>query len=224
MARLFMRYIRLGLTYPYRMWHTLAMSIRSRFWAKVDKRGPDECWPWTGCLTPLGYGQLLIHAKKWMAHRASWRIAHGPIPKGMCVCHHCDNPPCVNPAHLFLGTHKQNSEDMVNKGRAASGPFSPSKIRLIRKLYCTGHYTQAELAKRFGTTQPVISGITRGQTYRQAPGRVKQMRRNLDPEVVKEIRQRVAQGERQVNLAREFGVTKSAVSLIVRGLRRATTG
>lgn len=197
------------------------MSIRSRFWSKVDERGPDSCWPWTGSLTTQGYGQLKIKGKLWMAHRVAWRLLRGKIPKGQCVCHRCDNPPCVNPDHLFLGTHKDNSQDMAAKGRARQGrKFSDAQVRLIRKLYSSGHHTQAELAERFGTNQPHISSITRGESYAKAPGLRTRSRKNLDPEVVDDIRQRVAQGETQADLAREYGVSPAAVSLIVRGLRR----
>ena len=149
----------------------------------------------------------------------SYRIAHGPIPKGMCVCHRCDNPPCVNPAHLFLGTHSENTQDMIRKGRDNKASFSPARAKLIRKLYATGQYTQAELAARFKTHQTVISGITRGRTYKSAKGRITVARRSLTQDQADEIRKRVAAGERQGDLAREFEVSKSAVSLIIRGLR-----
>ena len=91
-----------------------------RFWPKVDKRGPDECWPWTASRNVTGYGKFSVGGKGgWInASRAAWGFANGaPAPEGMLVCHRCDNPPCCNPAHLFLGTPKDNMRDMIAKGR-----------------------------------------------------------------------------------------------------------
>lgn len=90
-----------------------------RFWAKTDRSG--ECWLWTGAKNPAGYGSFSMNGTNDMAHRTSWTLTYGPIPEGMFVCHHCDNPPCVRPDHLFLGTALDNMLDKVAKGRA-KGP------------------------------------------------------------------------------------------------------
>lgn len=88
----------------------------SRFWRKVDKSG--DCWEWRGFRGANGYGKAHLTRKpSTYAHRIAWTLTNGPIPKGMHVCHHCDNPPCCNPAHLFLGTAKDNVHDMMVKGR-----------------------------------------------------------------------------------------------------------
>lgn len=90
----------------------------TRFWAKVDRT--DDCWTWTAATTGSGYGRFGHQNARggWVAaHRFAYELANGPIPDGMFVCHKCDNPPCVNPSHLFLGTHQDNMRDMDAKGR-----------------------------------------------------------------------------------------------------------
>lgn len=88
------------------------------FWAKVERRGPDECWPWVGARKPRGYGNVRIDGKYRLAHRVAWELATGTtIPSGCIVMHRCDNPPCCNPAHLLMGTMKDNTADMRRKGR-----------------------------------------------------------------------------------------------------------
>lgn len=136
------------------------------FWAKVAVRGLDECWNWLGGKNGSGYGSFY----NWrMAHRVSYEIHFGPIPKGMCVCHSCDNKSCCNPAHLWLGTYGDNSLDAGRKGRISNnhpiGILNPkakideSSVIKIRRLYATGKYRQVDLATQFGITQTEVSKI-----------------------------------------------------------------
>ena len=97
-------------------------TLEERFWEKVDRSGgPDACWPWTASTCGGGYGQFRLAGRPQLAHRVAYEQLVGPIPNGRHVLHRCDTPLCVNPAHLFLGTHTDNMADMTIKGRQSRG-------------------------------------------------------------------------------------------------------
>lgn len=97
-------------------------AAEKRFWSRVDKRGPDECWEWRGARNENGYGWLnTVASPSMLANRVAYHFATGIDPGPLLVCHSCDNPPCCNPRHLWLGTHSDNMADMHAKGRRRVG-------------------------------------------------------------------------------------------------------
>ena len=150
-------------------------TLAERFWGKVAflGAGPDDCWEWRAAKDSYGYGEISkgAHGSGILrAHRVSWELTNGPIPKGMCILHHCDNPACVNPAHLFLGTIEDNNHDMASKGRSTRGEKS-SNARLteqdvyeIRRMLNRG-ILQRVVAKKYGVSQRAISDIKTGETW-----------------------------------------------------------
>ena len=140
---------------------------KERIEKKVERIPEGGCWVWMGTTTVRGYGQLIKDTKKLSAHRASYEAFVGPIPKGMNVCHTCDNVSCVNPNHLFLGTQKQNLQDMARKGRSTRGEKNPSskltkeQVKQIRMMDETCSF----ISKIFNVSVSAISAIKRKERW-----------------------------------------------------------
>lgn len=153
-------------------------SLAERLWSRVDKQ-PNGCWVFTGyCHPTRGYGQMGRGGRSdglIETHRAAWVLTHGEIPAGMFVCHRCDNPPCCNPEHLFLGTHADNMRDMKAKGRGrgaagltnANARLTPAQVQSIRERRLQGESTKA-LASEFGVTPQYIGQLARGKWRKSA--------------------------------------------------------
>ncbi|KKM18276.1 hypothetical protein LCGC14_1667300 [marine sediment metagenome] len=169
-------------------------TFLDRFWSKVEVKNPDECWNWKAGKTSDGYGIFYVG---WIdkkpireyAHRLMWELNFVQIPKGLQVLHKCDNPPCVNPAHLFCGTQGDNVRDAVSKGRLipdiekaksvfrnnpelqargerqGSSKLTAKQVSEIRLEYAGKYITQRELAKKYGVRQVTIWAILQRKTW-----------------------------------------------------------
>jgi hypothetical protein len=134
---------------------------------------PGGCWIWTGCKAGNGYGAIKINQKQYGAHQMAYLFFRGPLPKGLMVCHHCDNPLCVNPKHLFLGTALDNVRDMYSKGRqnpprgsAGSAILTEEQVLEIRKLASESGISRSNLAKSFGVKTATIGAVVRRTNWR----------------------------------------------------------
>jgi hypothetical protein len=147
------------------------MSIEDRFWPKVDVRGPKECWWWTACRLPAGYGRFSVNGRMVLAHRYVYELVYGIDPGDLQVLHTCDNPSCCNPAHLFLGTQADNMADMEAKGRQSRGIDRPAAklteegVREARRLSADG-WSQRKIADKLGVNQATIWFVLNGKTWK----------------------------------------------------------
>jgi len=152
---------------PQCYWSHRIKTKEAAFWEHVIKS--DGCWEWSGVRMPRGYGVVTITRpnQSSLAHRISWEIHHGPIPGDLNVCHHCDNPPCVNPAHLFLGSRADNSQDMAAKDRTCKAlmKLNADSVREIRQRHESGESTRG-LAQEFGVTDPTIREAVHRATWK----------------------------------------------------------
>lgn len=144
-----------------------------RFWSKVKVTTLDGCWEWQASRTPLGYGQFGLKSKLKISSRVAWELTYGDIPEGLHVCHRCDNPPCCNPEHLFLGTNHENVRDSLNKGRRSprkgenngQHKLTAAQSQEIRQKYVQGEIRYADLANEYGVSAVQIGHIVTGKAW-----------------------------------------------------------
>ena len=165
--------------------------FRSRM-RRVPGKMKSPCWEWTRCRGSYGYGKmgsvaLLRSSSPGDTHRIAWMLKNGPIPKGMCVLHHCDNPPCCNPSHLFLGTKADNNIDRQLKGRSIQGDqhwarlhpgrvlrgvacpwakLTNRQVSAIRSQYIRGKIGYKRLGKKFGVSWQLVALVVKGKVWK----------------------------------------------------------
>lgn len=154
---------------------TPRVDVSLRFWDKVSfARGAEGCWHWEAGKTPLGYGMVSVDGVCRKAHRVAWKLAYGEDPGAMCVCHSCDNPMCVRPSHLFLGTKADNSRDMEAKGRSYKGGakcpprgprLTPDIVRELRTRHAFGGFNKKQAARDLGVTYSTVLDAVSGRTW-----------------------------------------------------------
>lgn len=159
----------------YKPMPTLTPEQIARFWSHVDIRGEDDCWLWTACSkNGHGYGDTSFFGSHYSAHRIAYWLASGEDPGPLQVCHTCDNPPCCNPGHHFLGTNKDNADDCTEKGRQnpAPRPGSTNHGAKITESDAIDIYiskaTCRALADQYGISDMVVSLIKRGKRWSHA--------------------------------------------------------
>lgn len=132
------------------------MNLKLRLLKHVTKT--QTCWNWTGCKVGMGYGRIKINKRLYLAHRTSYELHIGPIPDKMCVLHKCDNPACIRPDHLFIGTQKDNSRDMILKGRRKGTKVTDEQVLQIRNLISLGH-SRKDVAHQFNLSKSHVTSI-----------------------------------------------------------------
>lgn len=212
--------------------------LNDRFWMKVDKNTPNSCWEWTSNKNNKGCGLFKVNAAvgNRLAHRLSYRDAKGPIPKDALVLHSCDNPACVNPSHLRLGSHKMNAADRETRQRHPHRPMvgeknafsklSNQQVIAIRKA-CVSGETREAIAAAYNLSPLSIHDITSGKSWPHLLGADgsptieelkaalkfrKKSAAKIDQTTANEIRKRLADGELGKDLAAEYGIHKATIS------------
>ena len=153
-------------------------DINTRFWNKVNKHRKNDCWEFLGCKSSNGYGGFQVDGKLKLAHRISYQLTFGEIPKGKLVCHTCDNRMCVNPNHLFIGDYFINNRDCQDKGRHHTlygenngrSKLTNQQVLEIVYLYKNGNFTQRKLSRKFGVGVTAICDILNGNKWNQVTG------------------------------------------------------
>lgn len=217
-------------------WPLSAAQVE-RFWATVSRAGADECWEWKKSKIGAGYGltSIFLEGTRYTANRLAWAIANDqPVPADMYVLHHCDNPSCCNPAHLYIGSQAANMRDMYQRGRRKVNGGNPTlkvdQVVELRERYADGE-PAADIARSYGVSISAITRIGSGKTWTRSPGTIttgierriaSSGSRGLKADQVVELRERYAAGEPVADIARDYGVSAATVYLAGAGQSWAT--
>lgn len=157
-------------------------SVEARLWARIDRRGPDECWPYGN---GRSYGYISVGGRKMLAHRLVYLLVYGELKRGEVVRHTCDNPPCCNPTHLLSGTQLDNMADARDRGRRrftgspgeqnGNAKLTAERVMAMRCMYASGA-TQREVAALFGVTRSLAHRIVTGRAWAHVPMPVRRLR------------------------------------------------
>jgi len=214
-------------------------SVIDRFWDKVDVRGPDDCWEWTASKS-RGYGQMSSRygESPYKAHRLSWEIHNGD-PADLCVLHTCDNPSCVNPAHLFLGTQRDNVHDMVSKGRSHGSQqrreenpaaiLTEEDVAHIRSMYLTASFRPKDISAAFPVSYATVQSVLQNRSWHdpsydpktvagKVAGLPRPERRVLDDDGIESVLKMTAEGMSSRAIAKALGVSKPVVLKVRNGV------
>lgn len=210
-------------------------STATELFEKNVVRNEVGCWGWTGSKSDSGYGLIGVRPRPIRAHRFSYEQAVGPIPEGAVICHHCDNPPCSRPDHLFASDQRGNSMDAAMKGRLGR-KLTPHDVAWARNEFRTTMKTQAEIGEQLGVKNSSVWAAISGKTFAWVDAPTASGRRHrkdligsrnpsskLSVDDVREVRRLAASGVSGAEIARRYSVTKGAIYHILRGRAWAHT-
>jgi len=206
-------------------------SAEERFWSKVNRDG--DCWLWRGARTSTGYGHLNVDGRSVRAHRFSYALAHGCLPKHLVVCHRCDNRLCVRPSHLFIGTQSDNLADMRSKRRQRGGRPKATDAQVVemRRMYWSGSKRICEIARLMGFSPGLVARAVKNgrasvpppSAFGSAPKAISKggswnARARITVSTAVAIRDAYLSGAfTQDALVHRFGVSRATVQRIVSG-------